>query len=151
MNLNIAVVSKPYDVDQVLTYSNLKTDIEWLVIFFNKDSELIFRVSFSTSTKIGFNPACTSGHKDVGQQTAGIIASSPGLKLFFLTGLQAAKVANRLADEPELTIKAYFTFNFLAKSFSKSTVFLDIVSCPDAITLIPEIRSWSEKAFSNNG
>ena len=50
----------------------------------------------------------------------------------------AAKVASKLADEPEFTIKAYFALFFL--QIFQIPSFLDIVSCSDFITSIPAER-----------
>ena len=47
------------------------------------------------------------------------------------------QMLSKLAEDPELVINAYFTFNFLAKIFSKKDVFLPIVIIPDFKTLIP--------------
>ena len=105
----------------------------------------------STSTKTGFKPLWTNGHKDVDQHSTGIKTSSPSLKRFFLKGLHAAKAANKFADDPEFTISAYFFPNLLAKSFSKSLVFLDMVIWPETKTSIPAIKSSFEKALPNKG
>ena len=121
------------------------------VIFFIKSFELTFSESLSTSTNTGFNPAWTRGHKDVDQHTDGIRTSSPTLNLLFLMGLQAANETSRFAEDPELTISAYFEPIFLAKFFSNSFVFLDIVNCPETITFMPDMRSSVDKAFSNRG
>ena len=62
------------------------------------------------------------------QQRAGIKTSSPFLNFFFLNGLHDAKVANKFADYPELTITAYLVLIFFAKKDSNFFVSLDIVS-----------------------
>ena len=57
--------------------------------------------------------------KDVDQHIQGIITSSPFLRFSDLAGLQRALTANKFADEPELTITAYFWANEFSKSFFK--------------------------------
>ena len=79
------------------------------------------------SANTGFKPDCTNGHNDVDQHIAGIIASSPLLNFFFLNGLHDANTDNKLAEEPELTITAYFEPIYLANSNSNLLVIFDIV------------------------
>ena len=61
-----------------------------------------------TSINTGFKPHWIKGHNDVDQQVAGIINLSPLFKWFFFFGFIKANEDNRLAEEPEFTINAYF-------------------------------------------
>ena len=55
----------------------------FFVSFLSISFMFIFKLSISTSTKIGFRPDCIIGHKEVDQHNAGIRTSSPLLSLFF--------------------------------------------------------------------
>ena len=96
-----------------------KITLVFFDIFFIKSSAFTFKVKGLISTNFIFNPHCTSGHNDVGQHKDCIIASSPVLNLFFLMGLQDANAANKFAEDPELTINAYFEPRNLLNLFSK--------------------------------
>ena len=61
----------------------------------------------SISTRTGTNPIWTKGQTVVGQDRAGTMTSSPGINLFWYSGLQIADKASKLADEPELVVKQY--------------------------------------------
>ena len=75
-----------------------------------------------TSTNLGLRPACTIGHKDVDQQIEGMIHSSPYFNCFLLLGLTRENKANKFADDPEFTIKAYLAPMYLANSLSNLLV-----------------------------
>ena len=62
----------------------------------------------------------------------------------FVTKFIRAKAASKLADDPELTITAYFDPTYFAKSFSKLYVISDIVNCWLNKTFIPSIISSFE-------
>ena len=67
----------------------------------------MFIVRGSQSTKTGARPFCIRGKTLVLQQTAGTSTLSPGFRYTLRSGLHATAVANRLADDPELTMHAY--------------------------------------------
>ena len=123
----------------------------FLFIFFIKSFVSIFNVNGSTSTKTGFNPDWIIGHNEVDQQTVGINTESPDVSLLFLYGLIKHCKANKLADEPEFTIKENFVLIFFEKLFSKFFVCLPIVIFPVFITLIALSKSFFLYGFSNNG
>ena len=110
-----------------------------------------FNVNGSTSTKTGFNPDWIIGHNEVDQQTVGINTESPDLSLLFLYGLIKHCKANKLADEPEFTIKENLVLIFFEKLFSKFFVCLPIVIFPVFITFIALSKSFFLYGFSNNG
>src|SRR6056297_122102 len=63
-----------------------------------------------TSTKTGIQPYCKMGLSVVGKPAATVITSSPGCRAFpFSLGDVSAAKAIRLAEEPELTVRAFFT------------------------------------------
>jgi hypothetical protein len=87
----------------------------------------------------------------VDQQTTGIITSSPGNNLFFFCGLQISEIANKFAEDPELTINANFEPKYFENLFSKFLVTLDIVICLLIRTFLAAIISELEKALVNKG
>ena len=58
---------------------------------------------------------------------------------------------SKFADEPELTIKAYWELNFFAKNFSNKLVWSPIVIFLDFKTLIPAFKSSLLRLSSDNG
>ena len=80
----------------------------------------MLNVSGSTSTKTGFALTLTIGKTVVDHVTAGVITSSLILICFLPnSGLLSIESANKLAEEPEFTITAYFTPIYFANNFSK--------------------------------
>ena len=116
-----------------------------------KSFKLTFKLFTSTSTNLGLSQDWIIGQRDVDQQRAGIRHSSPGFNLFFFNGFVKAKNAKRYADEPELTIKQYLDLINFENFFSNSNVFLDMVSLMLLTTLMAELISLIEKAFSKSG
>ena len=116
----------------------------FFVIFFLRSDIETFNVNGSISTNFGINPAWIIGHKDVDQHRDGIKHSSPFLSLFFFRGFIKAKVANKFAEDPEFTIKAYFEPINLANSFSNFFVIADMVIFFVKRTSIPFTISSSE-------
>ena len=99
----------------------------------------------------GFRPHCINGQSEVDQHIAGIKNLSPLFNLFFFLGLIKAKDANKLADEPEFTIKAYLEPINFANLYSNSSVILDIVIFWLSKTSVPLKISSVENALLCKG
>src|SRR5438445_1002394 len=81
-------------------------------------STLGLYVPSSTSTNTGIQPFCTMGFTVVGNDAAVVMTSSPGRNGAFSLWEPSALIAQRFADDPELTSNEYFVPAAAARSRS---------------------------------
>jgi len=105
------------------------------------------------STKTGIKPFCIMGLTVVGKPAAAVITSSPFFNLFFSGILKEVRavIANKLAEEPELTkVQNFFPIK-PANLLSNSAALLPSVHQPSIRALTPAIISSSLNTFPETG